>query len=569
MIRVLVADDQRINRVLLAGGLDPKRYQVIEAENGRDALDKFDAHRPDVVLLDVMMPEMDGFEATRAIKHRIGHDHVPVILVTSLTDEKSLSQGMEAGADDFVPKPFNRVVLESKMKAALRIRNLFQSLNRNREELKVLYDQGHREQVMAAKLMDGVLRTEALHGPMFKYRTRPMDIFNGDLLMAAETSRGKCRVVLGDFAGHGLAAAIGGLPVAMDFERICHSGVDLLKFAREANVALREVLPRDRFLAAAILDIDTSAGTIEIINAGMPPILVRGRGGGIRQKIGSTHFPLAILDDFPADQPIVKLELEDGDRLYLYSDGVTEALNSAGDVFGDDRFERLLGDIPDDDDVFQKSLEELDAFVNGAAAEDDVTLLEVFPDALAMGREISPSVTMVRIAAPIAHFRLDLCPPLLRNADISHMLESMLQSFEALEGHRASIFAILVELLNNAIDHGLLGLDSRLKHDLDGFVHFYEERSRRLDELDVGLVSLDFNLYNEGVSWKLDLEVRDTGPGFDISKRRDGLQQDAHGRGILMVEGLCESVKYFEPGNRVRAIYCWKKELNRPKRGEA
>lgn len=559
MIRVLVADDQRINRVLLSGGLDSSRYEVVEAEDGQEALEKFDAHKPDVVLLDVMMPRMDGFEATRAIKQRIGQDHVPVILVTSLTDEKSLSQGMEAGADDFIPKPFNRVVLESKMKAALRIRNLFQTLNKNREELKTLHEQSHREQIMAAKLMAGALQTLALDSSMFRYRSNPMDIFNGDLLMAAKLGPGKTRILLGDFAGHGLAAAIGCLPVAMDFEQLCQSGVDLTTFARTANSALRGVLPRDRFLAAAIVDIDLMGRTIDIINAGMPTIYVRQAGGGIREKIGSTHLPFSILDDILDEQPITRINIECGDRLYLYSDGITEALNEAGEEYGEVRFENLVAtsDVADEN-IFTNILSDSDEFVGSAPAEDDVTLLEIFPEAVAIeDSATAPDVKSTLVAPPVVRLKLDLRPSMLRIADLSHTLESILQSFEILEGHRASVFAILTELLNNSVDHGLLRLDSKLKHSIEGFAEFYEERQKRLEVLEEGMVSLEFALSNESINtWTMRIEVRDTGPGFDINKRvvNEGV---AHGRGIMMVEGLCESVKYFEPGNRVQATYKW------------
>ncbi|MBX2811352.1 MAG: fused response regulator/phosphatase [Myxococcales bacterium] len=559
MIRVLVADDQRINRVLLSGGLDPSRYEVVEAVDGREAVEKFDIYKPDVVLLDVMMPQMDGFEATRVIKGRLGQDHVPIILVTSLTDEQSLSQGMEAGADDFIPKPFNRMVLESKMKAALRIRSLFKTLNSNRAELQLLHEQSRRERTMAAKLMASALQTTALSGPMFKFRSRPMDVFNGDLLMAAETEPGKIRVVLGDFAGHGLAAAIGSLPLAMDFEQLCRSRLSLPTFARRANTSLRAVLPRDRFLAAAIFDINLADRVIDMINAGMPSIFVRKMGGGLRQRVDSTHFPLAVLDEFPGSEPPVRIHIEPGDRLYVYSDGITEAQNSAGLVYGEERFETLIASEKlGDSEVFQYILNEHDAFVRDTPPDDDVTLMEVFPD---VDHEESQSVGMpnILLCSRVFHIKLELSNQLLRSANINHLIESILQGVEPLEGHRASIFAILIELLTNAIDHGLLRLDSRLKHSLEGFSEYYEERERGLKALEEGTVMMDMDLRCSKKQWSLDIEVRDTGSGFNIYTRSDTRNNKAHGRGIMLVEGLCERVQYFEPGNRVQATYMWDK----------
>ena len=557
-IRVLVADDQRINRIILRRQLDPSKYEVVEAENGREALEKFDASQPDVVLLDVMMPVMNGFEATRAIKQRLGHDHVPIILITARNDEDSLSEGFAAGADDFVPKPVNKVVLESRLQAALRIRNLFQTLNLSRDELKFLHAQAHREQVMAAKLMAGVLRTAALEHPMFKYRTQPMDVFNGDLLMAGETAGGRYRVVLGDFAGHGLAAAIGSLPLVTEFERLCRLDLSLKDFAQTANTNLRAVLPRDRFLAAVFIDIDPGNRAIEVINAGMPPVLVRQKGGSLRTRVESTHLPLAITEDLIDQAASAQLALEPEDRIYIYSDGVTEALNPNGEAFGEERLQSLISDGSDGQNTFEATLSIFDAFIEGAPPEDDVTLLEIYPDFTGAVRPVQPKEDRPLVS----RISIEVAPEMLRQADVNQLLDSWLQGIKFLDGHRAAIFAIVTELLNNAIDHGLLRLSSSMKHDLSGFQRYYEERERRLATLEEGRVDVLLEVSRRKSHWQLDIDIEDSGPGFDLTKDQAGTDDQAHGRGITMVRGLCKSLEYQEPGNRVRASYTWEEPAN-------
>lgn len=549
MIRVLVADDQRINRVLLRRCLDASRYEVLEAENGREALERFEAEQPDVVLLDVMMPEMDGFEAARHMKSRVGADHVPIIMVTSLTDEESLSQGMESGADDFIPKPFNSIVLESKMKAALRTAQAFRSLNKKRQELEELHEQGHQEQVMAERLMANLLRTAALENKMFKYRSEPMDVFNGDFLMAARGPRGKVRMILGDFAGHGLAAAIGGLPVAVNFERLASTGAPLFEIAQRANKDLREVLPRDRFMAAVVLDIDPNEGVVEMMNAGMPPVLVRGADGGIRTRIDSTHLPLAVLGEFEGRSNVVRLELQPGDRLYLYSDGITEGLDPKGEVFGEERFEKIIAEHGDDETVFETVLAAFDGFVDGAPPDDDVTLMEVCPDH-AQAAAVDDDLGSARL-------HVDLNADLIRSVDVMQVLQGMLDGVLAFEGRRADLFAVVAELVNNAVDHGVLRLDSGMKKDVSGFAAFYDERAERLNSLRDGYVRINISTTHDGPDWRVIIEVQDSGPGFDISKVSPSGDDQAHGRGVAMVRGLCESVDWYEPGNRVVAVYKW------------
>lgn len=558
MVRVLIADDQRINRVLLARCLDPAKYEVVEAENGREAVERFEEQTFDVVLLDVMMPELDGFGAARAMKDRLGDDHVPIILVTSLSDEESLSKGMEAGADDFIPKPFNRTVLESKLKAALRTRRLFRSLGEKTRELERLHEQGHNEQVMAERLMAGVLRTSTLDNPMFRFRSRAMDVFNGDLLMAGMGPNGRVRVMLGDFSGHGLAAAIGGLPMVMDFNQKCRTESSLFDLAQSANAKLREVLPRDRFLAAVLLDVDPVGRVIEVLNAGMPDVLVRGARGGIVGRVSSTHLPLSVLDRLDRPEAVVRLRLGPKERLYLYSDGITEAIDAHGEPFGGPRFEELIGSEAAGEDAFEATLFALDHFVGSAPADDDVTLLEVDVDAYRPGVEVG---AVVGSRSPV-RLGLHVTPEMFRTGDVMQLVQSVLESFPPLEGRRAEVFAVVAELVNNAMDHGVLGLDSRMKADISGFAAYYEERARRLQAAEQGFVDVRFVFSRAPEVNRLRIEVEDSGPGFDFAARERASEEAAHGRGLDMVRGMCESVAFQPPGNRVVAIYAWPEEAS-------
>ena len=123
-IKVLLVDDDRINRVLLNAILKREGYTVLEANDGQEAVDIFDNEKPDLVLMDVMMPVMDGYEATKLIKSRGVDRFVPVIFLTAVTDEKALAKCVECGGDDFLVKPYNRVILKAKIDAMLRIRSV-------------------------------------------------------------------------------------------------------------------------------------------------------------------------------------------------------------------------------------------------------------------------------------------------------------------------------------------------------------------------------------------------------------------------------------------------------------
>ena len=114
---ILVVDDEPRMRRFMRMNLDLEGYRVIEADNGLEAVDRVREDLPDLVLLDVMMPEMDGFEALRLIRQT---SNVPVIMLTVKADEEDRIKGLELGADDYVTKPFSPRELASRIKAVLR-----------------------------------------------------------------------------------------------------------------------------------------------------------------------------------------------------------------------------------------------------------------------------------------------------------------------------------------------------------------------------------------------------------------------------------------------------------------
>ena len=120
--RVLVVDDILPNVKLLEAKLTCAYYEVITAQSGQEALEKVENENPDIVLLDVMMPEMDGFEVCERIKSSSETAHIPVVMVTALTDTQDKVRGLEAGADDFLSKPIDDVALMARVRSLARLK---------------------------------------------------------------------------------------------------------------------------------------------------------------------------------------------------------------------------------------------------------------------------------------------------------------------------------------------------------------------------------------------------------------------------------------------------------------
>ena len=127
--RILCADDEPANLKLLEAVLAPRGYEIVKAHNGREALRQIAVQKIDLVLLDAMMPEMNGFEVCGVIKNSDLHRNIPVIMITALTSKKDRIQGIEAGAEDFISKPFDQAEVVARIKMLLRMKELNDSLN--------------------------------------------------------------------------------------------------------------------------------------------------------------------------------------------------------------------------------------------------------------------------------------------------------------------------------------------------------------------------------------------------------------------------------------------------------
>jgi len=135
---ILVVDDLAVNIQLLSAYLSSVGYHVITARDGQEALDKVATCELDLILLDVMMPNVNGFEVCERLKKSAASSFIPIIMVTGLNDVEHKVRAMEAGADDFVSKPFNRVELLTRVKSLLRIKQLYEELEMAKESLRQL-----------------------------------------------------------------------------------------------------------------------------------------------------------------------------------------------------------------------------------------------------------------------------------------------------------------------------------------------------------------------------------------------------------------------------------------------
>lgn len=262
------------------------------------------------------------------------------------------------------------------------LRSAVARLETQNEELHILHEQVRREQRLAGHLLTNVRAQGCLDTPGVRHLTSPLDFFNGDVALAATTPNGELRWMLGDFTGHGLSAAVGTIPVASTFYATCRKGVPLNESVETINDLLKGVLPPGLFCAAALLGLDPQKRELCVWNGGLPTVIVRNVRDGSLRLHPSQSLPLGLVTSRELDVAFSRIPVAEEDEIFVYTDGLTEAQNQSGELFGQDRVSAALAKPGRLGDGFDRLLEEIKAYRGAVRAGDDVSLIVVSVGAL-------------------------------------------------------------------------------------------------------------------------------------------------------------------------------------------
>ncbi len=564
--KALIVDDEPTNRLILQAHLSKQGYKIISAVNGLEAIEKFTQESPDIIFMDVMMPEMDGYEATMQIKSLCGDRFVPVIFLTAITNEDELAKCVAAGGDDFLTKPFSHTLLKAKVDALERVRDLHREVTKQNSQ--ILRDEEIAEQLFSDVVMADNVELDKLHVML-----RPAVTFSGDILMSARSPSGELYIILGDFTGHGLVAAIGALPTAEVFRAMTKKGFSLSKILKELNRKLEYLLPGDKFLAVGAISIAANVQSAKVWNGGIPSILHLNSQHKILNRFPATHLALGILDEIDDEKPL-HVDLNEGDTFVMYTDGVIEACDTNKNMYGEERFERhLLNSAADD--ILINVEKDLINFTDGHVQDDDISMVVIPCTRKLIADEKEYSVKAIghdnHDGNTIIHFpvstdknislewqwEFNVHSASLKKVDPVPVLLSQIQELEGIHAHRQNLFLIFSELFNNALDHGVLELDSKMKADPDGFTEYIEQREQRLDKLTDAKIEISLEKFIFDNDEYLKIRMKDSGNGFVIDDDIQNLDINSKlsGRGINLVRELCYYVEYKGKGNEVEVVY--------------
>ncbi|MFL5620664.1 MAG: PP2C family protein-serine/threonine phosphatase [Gemmatimonadaceae bacterium] len=375
---ILVVDDNELNRDLLSRRLQRDGHTVVIAEHGRAALERLAAQPFDLVLLDIMMPELTGYEVLEIMKNDAALQHIPVVMITAATEEDSIVRCLLLGADDHLPKPFNPAILRARVGSSLAKKRLHDAEQRYAKSMERELEIGR--EIQLGFLPDALPTAE---GWELRAHFRPARQVAGDFYDAFPLPGGRVALVLADVCGKGVGAALfmalfRSLLRALaepEFSAAASARDGLRATVQGTNDYIARTHGRANMFATAFVAVlDPATGTLDYVNAGHEPPAILDGGGTLRARLEPTGPALGLMPALAFGVASERLAI--GETLFAYTDGVVDARDVEDGPFGE---ERLMALLNSDATAAASLLERIDAALSAhmttAAQFDDVAML--------------------------------------------------------------------------------------------------------------------------------------------------------------------------------------------------
>ncbi|MEX2138097.1 MAG: SpoIIE family protein phosphatase [Pirellulales bacterium] len=363
-VKILMVDDQPANLLALEAVLDSLGHTLVRARSGEDALKCLLHDDFAVILLDVFMPGMDGFETAEIIRQRERSRSTPIVFLTAMgKSDTYVERGYSVGGVDYLFKPIVPEILKAKVAAFVDMFLKTAMVAEQAELLREFERQRHQaalddvqRQLEGEKLLQDVRAARKVQQSLFPHcppscpgfdiagASYPADATGGDYFDYISTAKGFLDVVIGDVSGHGLAAALLMSSTRAYLRSLALAGMEIEDVLTLANRALVADMEEDsRFVTLLYARFTPGRLVVLYTSAGHQPGYVIDADGNVKATLDSTAMPLGIMMDgeFPAGPEI---ELQSGDLVLLLTDGVVEAVGPDGTAFGTDRALDVLRD---------------------------------------------------------------------------------------------------------------------------------------------------------------------------------------------------------------------------------
>jgi len=336
--KILIVDDVEANIDILMETLGDD-YEISVATDGETALEAAEIEPPNLILLDVMMPGIDGFETCRRLKDNPETQNIPVIFITAKRETDDIVKGFQFGGVDYIPKPFQKDEVLARVRTHLQLEALKKQQEKHAQELK----RSHQELLEYASLVQkGFLPEEPPQVPGFQFAAQsfPAIEVGGDFYDFIKVGENRLGLLLGDVAGKGVSAALFMARLVSDFRYISLIDPNPASVMNRLNKLLCERTENGMFATAIFLLLDVKSKKLRICNSGHHSMLIH-RGDREILEVGKAGgIPLGIAENAPYIEE--EAQLFSGDVVFLYSDGVVEPMNDKKEQFGMDRLRSMI-----------------------------------------------------------------------------------------------------------------------------------------------------------------------------------------------------------------------------------
>jgi serine phosphatase RsbU (regulator of sigma subunit) len=528
-------------------------FQVLLSQSGKQAIALCDEYDVDLIFMKALLFDMDGTELIKHIKQDAAGKYMPVVLLLAGYEDVALLDCMTAGGDYILFYGFTGAVLEACVIAMERLR-----------DLKHLYKSTLHEQVVGKQILSAALSARNITVDGVEILSRSAAIFCGDLVLSARKPNGGLHILLADFTGHGLSAAIGILPVADMFSVMTEKGFEPEKILENINTKLHTLLPTGMFMAACMLKIDSRICNASVWNCGLPDVYLLDHAmGKIKRRAKSTHIPLGIHPEIDGRLKCDFFDIKSGDQLIMHTDGLTDVVDSAGVMFGVSRLEQVMEEALSADKVFVEIVNEFDKFCVHQELSDDATLVSIPCGINLLPSSSGEAPSRIQFDSGVKAdwgLKIELSGQNLRDVnpvqiilDQYRMLGDLIVNIEKLQ-------TILSELYDNALYHGMLGSSSTCGLSVASGAGLCSISNNVFDGLQDCYIRIELQRIMHHGNPSLLVLMEDCGSGFDHVSLLSDMKKEskkvwgAGKSGISMIMDSCHSLHYHGKGNKVEVI---------------
>jgi len=367
---ILIVDDNPANVEILQARLAANDYEIITASDGEAGLAMARDRLPDLILLDIMMPKMDGIEVCRHLRADSALPFMPIIMVTAKTDSKDVVAGLEAGADEYLTKPVDHAALVARVKSMLRIKSLHDTVLEQSAELQAQLETATKVQSLFWPDIP-----ELTGGSHIWATAVPAAYVSGDLYDVIPLQDGSLLAYVADVSDKGVPAALVMAALSTRIRSEARNQYEIDTLLETVNNRLHSLTSEEGFFATIVLArYWPNNGKMQLALAGhLQPLWIAESGFGNCPHING--ISLGITPDVRYEKK--EILLSPGESILFFSDGVIEAENEDKELFGNERLVEFIKDAKSPPRG-KGLLDFISNWRGNSSASDDLTILEIW-----------------------------------------------------------------------------------------------------------------------------------------------------------------------------------------------